>query len=124
MTDVHSEDLSEEDFDTVLSPDIDFDGVINFEKSFLLRGNIKGEIDAHGVLLIDEGAVVHARIAADRIIVRGDVTGNITATNRLEITRTGKLAGDVVAPEINFETGCLFNGHCSMAPENNATVKE
>jgi cytoskeletal protein CcmA (bactofilin family) len=115
MTDVHNDELADEDFDTVLSPDIDFSGIINFEKSFLARGHITGEITAHGILLIDEGAVVTADIAADRVIIKGTVTGNVTARVRLEITKTGKLAGNVVAPEINFETGCAFNGKCTMS---------
>jgi cytoskeletal protein CcmA (bactofilin family) len=115
MTDVHNDELADEDFDTVLSPDIDFSGVINFEKSFLARGHIAGEINAHGTLLIDEGAVVGADIAADRVIIRGTVTGDVTAAARLEITRTGKLTGNVTAPEINFEIGCVFNGKCVMA---------
>jgi cytoskeletal protein CcmA (bactofilin family) len=115
MTDVHNDELADEDFDTVLSPDIDFSGVINFEKSFLVRGHIAGEISAHGTLLIDEGAVVEADIAADRVIIKGTATGEVRAEARLEITRTGKLTGNVSAPEINFETGCVFNGKCVMS---------
>ncbi|GMO20520.1 MAG: polymer-forming cytoskeletal protein [Termitinemataceae bacterium] len=116
MIDIHNDMLSEEDFDTVLSPDIDFTGVINFEKSFLVRGRISGEISARGVLLIDDDAVVDADISADRIIIRGNVTGNVNAGMRLEITPTGRLEGTVNAPEINFETGCVFNGKCVMKP--------
>jgi cytoskeletal protein CcmA (bactofilin family) len=117
MTDVHNDELADEDFDTVLSPDIDFSGVINFEKSFLARGRISGEIVAHGILLIDEGAVVQADISADRVIIRGSVTGNVTASVRVEITLTGRLLGNVRAPEINFEIGCVFNGNCEMPPK-------
>lgn len=106
--------LADEDFDTVLSQDIDFTGVINFEKSFLVRGRITGEITARGILLIDEDAIVEANISADRVIIRGNVTGNVTAGLRLEITPSGKLEGNVNAPEINFETGCIFNGKCNM----------
>lgn len=116
MTDVHNDVLSDDDFDTVLSPDIDFSGVINFEKSFLVRGRISGEISARGVLLIDEGAVVEADIVADRVIIRGSVVGNVMASARLEITTSGKLEGNVNAPEIDFEIGCVFNGSCTMNP--------
>ncbi|MDR2510660.1 MAG: polymer-forming cytoskeletal protein [Spirochaetaceae bacterium] len=116
MTDIHNDELAEEDFDTVLSHDIDFSGVINFEKSFLVRGRISGEISARGVLLIDEKAVVDADITADRVIIRGRVTGNVAAAKRLEITNSGSLKGNVDAPQINFETGCIFNGICTMKP--------
>jgi cytoskeletal protein CcmA (bactofilin family) len=114
MTDVHSDILEDEDFDTILSEDIDFSGTLNFEKSFLIRGKVSGEIAARGLLVIDEEAVVNANIGASRVIIRGQVKGNVTATEKVEVTVTGKLVGNVAAPEIFMETGCLFNGRCTM----------
>jgi cytoskeletal protein CcmA (bactofilin family) len=118
MTDVHNDELADEDFDTVLSHDIDFTGVITFEKSFLVRGRISGEISSGAVLLIDEGAVVEANISAERIIIKGSVTGDVKAGTRLEISPTGRLLGNVLAPEINFEIGCVFNGKCTMSQQD------
>jgi cytoskeletal protein CcmA (bactofilin family) len=114
MTDIHNDVLEDDDFDTVLSPDIDFAGTLNFEKSFLVRGKINGEIDATGILLIDENALVEANVKAAKVIIRGSVKGNITAAERVEITQTGRLEGNLSAPEINMESGCLFNGQCTM----------
>jgi len=117
MTDIHNDELVDEDFDTVLSQDIDFCGEICFEKSFLVRGKIDGEISSRGVLMIDCGAFVSANIAADRVIIKGVVKGDINAERRVEIASTGRLNGNVNAPEINFETGCVFNGLCTMSGE-------
>jgi cytoskeletal protein CcmA (bactofilin family) len=114
MTEIHNDVLEDDDFDTVLSPDIDFSGTLTFEKSFLVRGKLNGDIDASGILLIDEHALVEADIKADKIIIRGTVKGNVTAADRVEITLTGKLEGNVISPEINMEAGCLFNGKCTM----------
>ncbi|GMO53973.1 MAG: polymer-forming cytoskeletal protein [Termitinemataceae bacterium] len=114
MTDVHNDMLEDEDFDTVLSHDIDFTGTLNFEKSFLVRGRLIGEIDARGVLLIDDGAIVEADIRADRVIIRGSVKGDINACERVEITLTGRLEGNITSPQVNMETGCIFNGRCTM----------
>jgi cytoskeletal protein CcmA (bactofilin family) len=114
MADVHNDILEDEDFDTILSPDIDFSGTLNFAESFLIRGKVSGEINARGLLVIDGSAVVDADINASRVIIRGMVTGNVTASEKVEITITGKLKGDVNAPEISMETGCVFNGQCTM----------
>jgi cytoskeletal protein CcmA (bactofilin family) len=38
----------------------------------------------------------------------------VTAAEKVEITVTGKLQGNVTAPEIFMETGCVFNGRCTM----------
>jgi cytoskeletal protein CcmA (bactofilin family) len=120
MTDVHNDILEDEDFDTILSPDIDFSGTLNFEKPFLIRGKVSGEISAKGLLVIDEEAVVNANINAARVIIRGKVKGDVSAAEKVEVTITGKLAGNVNAPEIFMETGCVFNGRCTMTTKNPA----
>ena len=114
MTDVHSDGIDEDDFDTVLSTDIDFSGTLHFEKPFLIQGKVSGEIIAKGLLVIDDEAVVNANINTSRVVIRGLVKGDINATEKVEVTATGKLEGNVVAPEIFMETGCMFNGSCTM----------
>ncbi len=114
MTDVHNDMLDDEDFDTILSSDIDFSGTLTFEKPFLIRGRLSGQIISNGLLVIDENAVVEANISASRVIIRGEVKGNIVATDKVEIAIMGKLIGNVSAPEVLMETGCVFNGQCTM----------
>jgi len=114
LTDVYNDFLEDADFDTILSPDIDFTGTLYFEKPFLIRGRVSGEINATGMLVIDEDAVVNANIRALRVLIRGQVKGDITAVEKVEVTLTGKLSGNVTAPEIYMETGCVFNGRCTM----------
>jgi cytoskeletal protein CcmA (bactofilin family) len=114
MTDVHNDILEDEDFDTILSPDIDFSGTLHFEKPFLIRGKVSGEISTRGLLVIDEEAVVNANINASRVIIRGQVKGDVNALEKVEVSVTGKLIGNVRAPEIFMETGCVFNGLCTM----------
>jgi len=118
MTDVHNDVLEDEDFDTILSSDIDFSGTLNFEKPFLIRGRLSGDIMARGLLVVDEEAVVEANINASKVVIRGSVKGDVTASEKVEVTITGKLVGNVTAPEIFMETGCVFNGRCTMTERN------
>jgi cytoskeletal protein CcmA (bactofilin family) len=114
MTDVHNDALEIEDFDTILSGDIEFSGLLQFEKPFLIKGKVSGEINGTSLLLIDELATVEANIKASKVIVLGTVKGNINAASKVEVAVTGKLTGNVTAPEINMETGCYFSGRCIM----------
>ena len=118
MTDTYNDLVEDTDFYTILSPDIDFTGTLHFEKPFLIRGKVSGEIDATGILVIDEKAVVNANIHASRVLIRGQVKGDVTAVEKVEVTVTGKLSGNVTAPEIFMETGCIFNGRCTMVGRN------
>jgi cytoskeletal protein CcmA (bactofilin family) len=117
MTDIHNDILEDDDFDTILSRDIDFSGALTFDKSFLIRGKFSGTIEAGGLLMIDEGALVDAVISVSQVIIRGTVKGDIYAKEKVEIAATGRLTGNVSAPEGSFimEHGCMFNGNCIMA---------
>ncbi|MDR2471375.1 MAG: polymer-forming cytoskeletal protein [Treponema sp.] len=118
MTDVHNDALELEDFDTVLSADIEFSGTLRFEKPFLIQGKVSGEINASSLLMIAEEAVVEANIRASRVIILGTVKGNVTAAEKVEVAVTGKLTGNVTAPEVTMETGCYFSGRCIMTDKN------
>jgi cytoskeletal protein CcmA (bactofilin family) len=114
MTNLYNDFMEDSDFDTILSPDIDFTGTLHFEKPFLIKGRVSGEINATGLLVIDEFAVVNANIHALRVLIRGQVKGDVTAIEKVEVSVTGKLSGNVTAPEIFMDTGCVFNGRCTM----------
>ena len=114
MTDVNNDVPEDDDFDTILSQDIIFSGTLNFEKPFLIRGRLSGNIAARSLLVVDEEAVVEANINASRVVIRGSVKGDVTASEKVEVAITGRLMGNVTAPEIFMETGCIFNGRCTM----------
>lgn len=121
MIDVRNDTLDEDDFDTVLSSDIEFTGTLVFNKPFMIKGRVTGNIFATGDLLVAQGAVVKAEVRAPTVVVCGSLTGNVSATKRVEVKASGKLDGDIIAPEILMETGCSFNGKCTMASPPAAT---
>lgn len=113
-------DLEEDDFDTVLADDIVFSGNIKFTKPFMIRGKVYGSINATSDLVIDAGAAVHLDsngIVADRILVRGNVEGNIVAKKLVFVTSTGSVKGDIVACQVVLEPGSMFSGRCTMTKE-------
>ena len=107
-------DLDEEDYDTVLASDIFFDGAIKFEKPFMIKGTVQGSIQSSSDLMIGEYAKVKAKIDADRVIIKGEVIGDVTATTSVHVFSSGKLTGDVTAPEVTLDSGCFFSGICTM----------
>ncbi|MBP3710727.1 MAG: polymer-forming cytoskeletal protein [Treponema sp.] len=107
-------DLEEEAFDTVVETDILFTGSIRFAKPFMIRGKVKGSIDATSDLVIDSGAVVDADIKANRVLVRGSVKGNITAKKIVFVTASGSLDGDIISEQVVLEPGSTFTGRCTM----------
>ncbi|MDR1867347.1 MAG: polymer-forming cytoskeletal protein [Treponema sp.] len=122
MSEFLNETLEDSDFDTILSADIDFSGDVEFEKLFMIRGVLTGTIRGKSTLLIDTGAIVEATVDAPHVIIRGTVRGNVHAVEKLLISKTGILVGDIETAEISFEAGCSFNGHCTMLERKIGTL--
>ena len=89
-------------------------GKLSFEGAARIDGHVEGEISATGTLVIGEAALVNAQISGSSIVIHGKVTGDLTASKRLEIRAPGRLYGNVTTPSLIIEEGVVFEGHCSM----------
>lgn len=92
-------------------------GKISFEGPARIDGEVDGEINGKDSITIGETAVVTAQIRAASVSVAGKVSGDIVATQRIEIRPSAKVSGNVTAPVLSIQEGALFEGHCSMQPE-------
>ncbi|HUZ16943.1 MAG TPA: polymer-forming cytoskeletal protein [Spirochaetia bacterium] len=114
MTEVHIKNVEETALDTILAEDIDFTGELTFKKPLMIKGRFSGVINASGDLFIGDEAHVEAKIEANLVSLKGELVGNITARSRVELFSTSKVEGDISSPDIVMESGCRFNGICTM----------
>ena len=98
-------------------------GKLAFDALVRVEGEVDGEISAPDTLIVEEGAVVTAHIVGGTVIVKGSVTGNVEAAQRLEIRAPGKLEGDVTTPTFVVHEGAKFDGRCSMGGTKKETEK-
>ena len=82
----------------------EIEGRYTFRGTVMLNGKFKGEISSNDTLIIGERAVLQADVRAGRLVVNGEVTGNLSAMERIELKRTARVYGDVEAPVIPGET--------------------
>ena len=78
-----------------------------------VSGNFEGHIIAQAVL-IDKTASVAANIAAEVVMCKGKVFGDIRATHKIKITKDAEIKGDINSPNLIIEKGAIFDGRCSM----------
>lgn len=112
MTEVQISAIDEELIDTIIAPDVEFEGEMNLRKPLMVKGKVRGSIVSTSELHVDEGAYVDADIEASVVTVKGGVRGNIVARERIDLFSTGIVDGDISAPKITMETGCRLNGAC------------
>jgi cytoskeletal protein CcmA (bactofilin family) len=92
-------------------------GKISFDGPARIDGEIDGEINSKEALVIGETAIVTAQIKAASVVVGGKVSGDIVASQKIEVRASAKVAGNLTAPLLVIQEGALFEGHCSMQPE-------
>jgi cytoskeletal protein CcmA (bactofilin family) len=89
-------------------------GKLEFDGAVRIEGEVEGEIIARDALFIGESAVVKARLTGTTIVLGGRVTGDVTASKRLEIRASAKLSGSISAPSLVINEGGTFDGQCTM----------
>lgn len=103
--------------DSVLGAGITWQGDINGTGGVRIDGAFDGEITLNGVVVIGEqGRVTSDQIRAMSVIVSGSVKGDITA-QRVEISRTGRVWGDVITVSFSTEEGAFLRGQITMEEE-------
>jgi len=115
-------DIDDSGVDTVLAEDIDFQGVMKFSKSLKIKGKFEGQIEATGHLIIGQGA--NATIKAAVITNLGQINGNVEGTEKVELFNNARLTGDIKTPELIIESGCTFNGNCSMTEKKQSSAPQ
>lgn len=100
--------------DSVLGPGIAWQGQITGTGGVRIEGAFDGEITLRGLVVVGEGGrVTCEHIRAVTVVVAGSVKGDITA-QKVEITRTGRVWGDVVAVSFSTEEGAFLRGKITM----------
>lgn len=95
---------------------VEFKGVINYQGTVRIDGQLEGEIHTSGVLIVGQGAVIDAKVEAGTIICQGKIIGDIIAREKIQLMSPAVLDGSVKTPSLSMEEGVLFNGTCEMGP--------
>ncbi len=100
--------------ETTIGKSITIDGEISGDEPVIVEGTVKGKITLESSVTVAAGAVVEADVQSAEIEISGNVTGNVSAAERVEITNDGRMVGDIKAPRILIADGAGFKGHIDM----------
>jgi len=100
-----------------LGPDAEVTGKLSFATPTRIEGRLKGELRATDLLVIGPQAVVQADVRADKLVVLGEVRGQVQGASRVEICRGGRLYGDVETKSLIVQEGATFEGKSRMGFE-------
>jgi cytoskeletal protein CcmA (bactofilin family) len=110
--------------ETFLGLETSLEGRLSFEGTVRIDGHFTGSIEGNeGVMVVGEKAVIDADILVHTAVVYGEVSGNIRATNRIELHQPARVFGDLSSPVVIIDAGVVFHGNCSMEPKDDTNSK-
>ena len=90
-------------------------GELNGSEDLTIEGHVEGTIQLkEHVLTIGPNGRIKAQVFAKSVIVLGEVNGNITASDKVDIRDNGSVEGDLIAPRIAIAEGAHFKGSIDM----------
>src|SRR5512138_3799885 len=90
-------------------------GELNGSEDLTIEGHVEGTIQLRdNVLTIGPNGKIKAQVFAKAVIVLGEVTGNVTASDKVDIRDGGSVDGDIVSPRVAIAEGAHFRGSVDM----------
>jgi cytoskeletal protein CcmA (bactofilin family) len=128
---------SRSSFETVARPHSEAGGLVNIGPSIFIKGELSGdedltiegrvegkiELKSHNLTIGPKGKI-SAQLHANAVIIRGEVTGNVFARERVEIADTGRLSGDITSPRIVISDGAQFRGSVDMSKGGESSSRD
>ena len=90
-------------------------GELNGSEDLTIEGQVEGKIELRqNVLTIGPNGKIKAQLFAKSVIILGEVVGNVTATEKVDIRDNGSVDGDIASPRVAIAEGAHFRGSIDM----------
>jgi cytoskeletal protein CcmA (bactofilin family) len=83
-----------------------------------LMGKFEGKVNTPGRIHVAKEAKMAADVEAGGIVVEGEVHGNLSANDRIELKQSARYEGDLRATKLVVDEGAIFSGHVSVGPDS------
>ena len=106
---------------SIIAQGCKFDGKVQVRGTLRIEGEFKGDIGTPESLVIGKTGVVHATVNVKNAIIGGQLFGNITAENKIELQSGSHVEGDIKTKRLVIDEGVFFEGNCSMGSDKRPT---
>jgi len=100
----------------ILNSDVELKGTLKFTGEMTFDGKLDGDINSDGSLNLGDNAIIKGNITVNSVVMRGKITGNVIAKDKIDIKTKTELFGDIRAPKLAMEEGVTFVGKTEVNP--------
>lgn len=104
---------------TLLGSKTVFSGHMKFQDGLVVEGSFSGTIDGLGSFEVSKSAKCKLDfIKANSVTVKGELFGNINATDYVELVNGARMKGNIIASKIKIDDNVEFEGAVKMIRDN------
>ena len=108
----------------MIGPSIVIKGTVSGDEDLLVQGRVEGSIELKdNEVSVGQSGRVTADVDAKIVKIDGEVTGDISGAEKVVISKSGNVRGNIVAPRVTLEDGAKFKGSIDMDPVEAAVTK-
>jgi cytoskeletal protein CcmA (bactofilin family) len=109
---------------TVIGGSVRVQGNLSGDEDLHVLGRVDGRIELQRTLVVAPSGIVKAEVVVKNAVISGVVVGNIHASESIEITREGRMVGDIYAPRVIIVDGASFRGTVDMGDIQNMPAQK
>ena len=106
---------------SIIGPDLEVKGDINIKGDLLIYGKVDGNINCEGLVTTAKGSTVKGYVKTKLADISGTIEGNLEAREKVSLSSTSILHGDLLASILVIEEGASFSGLCKMTSQSSAS---
>ncbi|MBE5884519.1 MAG: polymer-forming cytoskeletal protein [Lachnospiraceae bacterium] len=99
---------------TLIGKGCELHGDFNAKGSARIDGTVEGNVTVTGSLLVGAGGSINGNVSAVSAVIGGTVIGDVVAPEKLEMTATAKILGDIATKVIVIDENAVFQGKIDM----------
>lgn len=100
---------------TTIGSSINIKGELSGGEDLIIQGSVEGTVKLlDNSVSVGEHGQIHADVFARNITVQGELSGDLHGTEKVTVTSTGKVKGNIIAPRVVLEDGASFKGSIDM----------
>lgn len=108
----------------LIGSSIKITGDVVGDENLIIDGSVEGSVNlSSNELVIGQSGRINANMTANMIRVDGEVKGDINGNEKVIVSKTGRVQGNIVAPRVTLEDGAKFKGSIDMDPGGIETSK-
>lgn len=109
---------------TYVAPGSKLVGLITGKAEVLVEGDLEGEVKLDSRVVIGPQGRVKGNIMARSVRIAGKLFGNVHGLERVELTSTASLEGNLASPRVVIADGAFFKGEVEMAGKRQDVSRE